>query len=293
MLLEQTWTVIPILVLLTIAAPSILVLILQDAAMTTVPDKTINLVRSQWRWTDEHHEFFTDTDKKLDRLASYQTPLKLSTHGLFRVSITRRDVLHALGFPRLGIKIDSVPGRTNTVLIEKLTPGRIVGSCYELCGMGHRRIPLFSVEYFKESLEGKKVVFTPADFSKPNVFKTTYTSFYYTEYRYDQWIKKERLDRIAILSRLERGDYHRWCYDHHRSYRWEIILEKIDKLRTECLNNRTEIPEPTLRTGWWYAKAGLSFAEAAVVPVLKFYGTAFFLIGPFLITSAITRLPGF
>jgi len=154
-------------------------------------------------------------------------------------------------------------------------------------------MPLFSLEYLAEEIPRAKVVFTAADFSKPNVFKTTYTSFYYTEYTYDQWIKKEKLDKIALLSRLARGDYKRWCYDHHRSYRWEIILEKIDKLRTECLNNRTEIPEPKLRTGWGYAKAGLCFAEAAVVPVLKFYGTAFFLIGPFIITAAITRLPGF
>lgn len=60
-----------------------------------------------------------------------------------RIILTRRDVLHSLGFSSLGIKLDSVPGRLNAVNLELKGLGLVVGSCYELCGSGHRAIPLF------------------------------------------------------------------------------------------------------------------------------------------------------
>ena len=38
--------------------------------------------------------------------------------------------------PRLGLKLDSVPGRINSTIIDG-SPRICIGSCFELCGTGH------------------------------------------------------------------------------------------------------------------------------------------------------------
>jgi len=57
--------------------------------------------------------------------------------------VTRRDVLHSLGVPRFGVKLDSAPGRLNVTTVEAPVVGLITGSCYELCGRGHRAMPIY------------------------------------------------------------------------------------------------------------------------------------------------------
>jgi len=56
--------------------------------------------------------------------------------------LARTDVLHSLGMPRIGFKLDSVPGRLNSIIADVSRIGVHVGSCYELCGRGHRVIPV-------------------------------------------------------------------------------------------------------------------------------------------------------
>lgn len=52
------------------------------------------------------------------------------------------DVLHSLGVPRLGVKLDSAPGRLNIVRVDVFNPSLYTGGCYELCGRGHRAMPI-------------------------------------------------------------------------------------------------------------------------------------------------------
>jgi cytochrome c oxidase subunit II len=82
----------------------------------------------------------------LDLIGSYESPLLIAI-GSTRVLLTRTDVLHSLGFPSLGVKLDSAPGRLNATIIEVLSPGLFVGSCYELCGRGHRVIPINALAF--------------------------------------------------------------------------------------------------------------------------------------------------
>jgi cytochrome c oxidase subunit 2 len=83
--------------------------------------------------------------EKLDELRRYEYPLLMSRNMLLRILLTRRDVLHSLGIPSLGIKLDSAPGRLNSVIVESKRAGLFTGSCYELCGRGHRAMPIFII----------------------------------------------------------------------------------------------------------------------------------------------------
>ena len=56
--------------------------------------------------------------------------------------ITSGDVLHAFAIPSLGLKIDAVPGRLNTLSIQGAKAGLYYGQCSELCGYGHGFMPM-------------------------------------------------------------------------------------------------------------------------------------------------------
>ncbi|MEN3951912.1 cytochrome c oxidase subunit II [Iodidimonas sp. SYSU 1G8] len=55
----------------------------------------------------------------------------------FQVRVTSADVIHAFWVPRLGGKIDAVPGKTNRIVLAADAPGTYAGLCAEYCGVGH------------------------------------------------------------------------------------------------------------------------------------------------------------
>lgn len=144
LLLEVTWTLIPIGILVSIAVPRISLLCNQDS-FYLIPSRSIKLTRNQWNWQreqEEQRDHLLDI-VKLDELRRYENPIVLPFRKVRRILLTRRDVLHSLGIPSLGVKLDSAPGRLNAVLIEPLIIGLLPGSCYELCGRGHRAMPIY------------------------------------------------------------------------------------------------------------------------------------------------------
>ena len=59
-----------------------------------------------------------------------------------RVITTSADVLHAWTLPAMGVKIDSVPGRLNSMNMYVDKPGVYYGQCSENCGANHSFIPI-------------------------------------------------------------------------------------------------------------------------------------------------------
>jgi len=51
--------------------------------------------------------------------------------------VTSTDVIHSFWVPRLGGKIDALPGKTNRIRLTADEPGRYGGVCAEFCGVGH------------------------------------------------------------------------------------------------------------------------------------------------------------
>lgn len=52
-------------------------------------------------------------------------------------TVTSTDVIHSFWVPRLGGKIDAIPGHRNTIRLRADTPGQFGGVCAEFCGVGH------------------------------------------------------------------------------------------------------------------------------------------------------------
>ncbi len=59
--------------------------------------------------------------------------------------VTSSDVIHTFWVPRLGGKIDAIPGRVNRIVLEADAPGKMGGLCAEFCGTGHTMMT-FDVE---------------------------------------------------------------------------------------------------------------------------------------------------
>lgn len=141
--LEQFWTLAPMAVLVSVAWPSINLLCLQDSQKEQ-PFVDLKIISNQWNWSSEcwgdEAEHLLDVEET-DYLGSLENPIFIGGVAV-RVTLTSTDVLHSLGVPRLGLKLDSIPGRLNSVVFLAIRPGMHVGSCYELCGRGHSAIPL-------------------------------------------------------------------------------------------------------------------------------------------------------
>jgi len=55
----------------------------------------------------------------------------------FTVAITSADVIHSFWVPRLGGKMDAIPGKVNLLRLQADQPGIYRGICAEYCGIGH------------------------------------------------------------------------------------------------------------------------------------------------------------
>lgn len=56
------------------------------------------------------------------------------------IHLTTADVIHAFWVPRLGGKLDTIPGRTTILRLQADEPGIYRGQCAEFCGLQHARM---------------------------------------------------------------------------------------------------------------------------------------------------------
>ncbi len=149
--IETVWTVLPAITLVFLAVPSLHLLYLTDETRT--PSLTIKAVGHQWYWRYEYSDFTniefdsyivpTDDLKTGEfRLLEVDNRLVVPINLEVRILITAADVIHSWTIPRLGIKVDAVPGRLNQLGFTATRPGVFYGQCSEICGANHSFIPI-------------------------------------------------------------------------------------------------------------------------------------------------------
>ena len=65
-------------------------------------------------------------------------------------AVVSADVIHSFWIPRLGGKIDAIPGHENVVRLRAERPGVYGGICAEFCGVGHAGMR-FTVEVHEDA----------------------------------------------------------------------------------------------------------------------------------------------
>nr|AHZ34691.1 cytochrome c oxidase subunit II [Pseudobiotus spinifer] len=147
--LETLWTFLPGMILILVAFPSLRLLYMTEENKET--PMNIKTMGHQWYWSYEY------SDMQKMEYDSFMLPLENS--GQFRLLdvdnhlavpektpiqmfISSTDVLHSWALPSLGIKIDSTPGRLNTINFVSMKPGLYFGQCSEICGTNHSFMPI-------------------------------------------------------------------------------------------------------------------------------------------------------
>lgn len=69
------------------------------------------------------------------------------------IHLTSADVVHAFWVPRLGGKLDLLPGRVNILRLHADQPGTYHGQCAEFCGTGHARMHFTVTVHSREAFE--------------------------------------------------------------------------------------------------------------------------------------------
>jgi cytochrome c oxidase subunit 2 len=149
--IEILWTIIPVIILATIAVPSFRILFVELDVPT--PDLTVKATGKQWFWSynypdNGNFEFdslmVAEKDLKAGqpRLLTADNDMVVPVNKVVHVLVTGADVIHSFAVPSFGIRIDAVPGRINETWFKATTVGMFYGQCSELCGKDHSFMPI-------------------------------------------------------------------------------------------------------------------------------------------------------
>ncbi|HET9355401.1 MAG TPA: cytochrome c oxidase subunit II [Sphingomicrobium sp.] len=161
-LLEVVWTLLPVLVLVAIAVPSIRLLAKQYSPPPA--DLTVKVVGHQWYWTYQYpdnggFEIVSNmlkecndptlapgarcrTDNDGPPLLAVDERLVIPAGQVVKFIVTSEDVIHAFAVPAFWTKMDANPGRLNETWVKVDKPGVYFGQCSELCGARHGYMPI-------------------------------------------------------------------------------------------------------------------------------------------------------
>lgn len=167
---EVLWTVIPAIILVFLAMPSLQLLYSLDfIVLDYEPIITVKVLGHQWYWSYEYIVFgqlsekelnfelinfdsylISENDLNLDglRLLEVDNPLIIPGNNYIRFLVTSVDVLHSWAVPSLGIKVDAVPGRLNQIFTFVKRTGDFYGQCSEICGVNHGFMPIRIISNF-------------------------------------------------------------------------------------------------------------------------------------------------
>nr|WFS79590.1 cytochrome c oxidase subunit II [Ursus arctos] len=148
---ETVWTILPAIILILIALPSLRILYMMDEINN--PSLTVKTMGHQWYWSYEYTDY---EDLNFDsymiptqelkpgelRLLEVDNRVVLPMEMTIRMLISSEDVLHSWAVPSLGLKTDAIPGRLNQTTLMAMRPGLYYGQCSEICGSNHSFMPI-------------------------------------------------------------------------------------------------------------------------------------------------------
>ncbi|WP_414648470.1 cytochrome c oxidase subunit II [Dyella sp.] len=176
---EIIWTVIPIIILITLAW--LATDGLRQFSDTTGAQMTVKVTGYQWKWRYDYVDyqgkaisnvgFMSKLDDQSNAtrqlnsgldpyavkvgdenvyLLNVDKPLVVPVDTKIRFVITADDVIHSWFIPALGWKMDAIPGVVNATWTNIQVPGVYRGQCAELCGQDHGFMPIVVKAVSKE-----------------------------------------------------------------------------------------------------------------------------------------------
>ncbi len=127
--LEITWTIVPALILVLIAVPTVKA-IWQTEAVASANSLQVQVIGHQWWWEFRYPQYGVVTANELYLPAGRTVNFQLNS----------KDVIHSFWTPQLGGKRDVIANRTNYIWYtpdSSLAGSVFNGFCTEYCGSSH------------------------------------------------------------------------------------------------------------------------------------------------------------
>jgi cytochrome c oxidase subunit 2 len=157
---EIIWTVIPVLILISLAVPAAKTLVRMED--TRNAEISIKVTGYQWKWGYEYLglgvNFFStlsstsnearqlksgiDPNTVKDYLLEVDHPVVVPVDTKVRLLLTGNDVIHSWWMPDFAVKKDAIPGFINEAWFKADKIGHYTGQCTELCGRDHGFMPI-------------------------------------------------------------------------------------------------------------------------------------------------------
>jgi cytochrome c oxidase subunit 2 len=136
--LEITWTVIPLLILIVIAIPTVRTIFKTQAAARS-DALQVEVIGHQWWWEFRYPQFtMAGANGRVDTVVT-ANELYLPIGRTVNFTLKSRDVIHSFWVPALAGKRDVVSNHTNYLWYTPDSSGVNVwnGACVEYCGTSH------------------------------------------------------------------------------------------------------------------------------------------------------------
>ena len=151
--LEMIWTVVPIILLIILAVPTISTTVELAKAKEAKKEEEINVTANLYWWEFEYPNAGVVTGQEL----------VIPVGKRVGINLTSKDVIHSFWVPALSGKTDTNPGLDNEMWLQANEPGTYYGKCAELCGPSHalmdfKVVALEQAEYDKwlEDMKAKQ-----------------------------------------------------------------------------------------------------------------------------------------
>ena len=159
--IEVIWTLVPVLILVAIAIPSIR--LLRHTYSPPPADVTVKVTGHQWYWSYEYPDNGVTFDSYMLKEANDPTRQKnqrartdadgppllavdqrvvIPQGKVVKFIVTADDVIHSFAVPAFWIKQDANPGQLHEAWVKVDRPGVYFGQCSELCGARHGFMPI-------------------------------------------------------------------------------------------------------------------------------------------------------
>jgi len=177
-MLEVVWTLVPVVILMVMAVPSMKLLYYQDV----IPEAelVVKVTGNTWNWEYSYPDYenidpyisnivdipneekmglsHAQIIEKIEArpageprlngrpyLLASDAALVVPVDTVVKVLVTSNNNIHAFAVPQFGIKIDAIPGRINETWF-KVNAGEegqtFYGQCSEICGVNHSFMPI-------------------------------------------------------------------------------------------------------------------------------------------------------
>lgn len=148
MAVEVIWTILPVLILVAIAARSFPLIFKEEVIPPSA--YTLKVTGNSWFWSYEYPDLGVSVTQNLlpqeqagsRYLLATDNVLEVPTHVNVQAIITSNDVIHSWAVPAFGVKQDAIQGRTNMAWFNVTREDTYYGQCSELCGQNHGFMPI-------------------------------------------------------------------------------------------------------------------------------------------------------